>query len=191
MQWKVNKTFSPQITEKIAEKEVLRDVSPFLKHFRSIGLFMSMHKIYSFACDCCNCGNRQSNGCVSAVSLYSPPSSWQPILSGRHFHPLTFELRQRWKLNWCAQSAVLGRALGFSLFLGLPHGLSGKPVHFLGCGDGRHFNAQTAEDFRSFILRSNGRFPLLFEYEASCSAWSSSPVQVCCYSVLSDMVVQF
>lgn len=53
----------------------------------------------------------------------------------------TFELRQRGKLNRSALSAVLRRALGFSLFLRLPHGLSGKPVHFLGCGDGRHFDA--------------------------------------------------
>lgn len=59
--------------------------------------------------------------------------------------------------------------MGFSLFLGLPHGLSGKPVHFLGCGDGRHFDAQTAKDFRKANVspRSNETFPLLFLLFAS------------------------
>lgn len=82
-----------------------------------------------------------------AVWILIAPSSWGSILGSRHLHPLkpTFELRQRRKLHRGALCAVLGRSLGFSLLPGLPHGLSGKPVHFLRCGDGRHFDA---EDFR-------------------------------------------
>lgn len=100
--------------------------------------------------------------CLCTVWILIPPSSWWSILSSRHLHPLkpTFELRQRRKLNWGALCAVLGRALGFSLLLGLPHGLSGKPVHFLRCRDGRHFDAQSAEDFRwaSVSPRIDSRF---------------------------------
>lgn len=73
------------------------------------------------------------------VWVHITHSSCQTILSCRRLHPLTFELRQRWQLDRGARSAVLGRALGSPLPLGLPHGLSGEAIHFLGCGDGRHF----------------------------------------------------
>lgn len=65
----------------------------------------------------------------------------QPILSGGPLHPLTFELRQRRKLDRNGVSTVLRGALGFSLLLRLSHGLPRESVHFLGCRDGRHFGA--------------------------------------------------
>ena len=67
------------------------------------------------------------------TTTHRPP---QPSSSDR-----TFELRQRGELDRGALGAVLRRALGLPLLLGLPHGLSREPVHLLGCRDGRHFDA--------------------------------------------------
>lgn len=73
------------------------------------------------------------------VWVHIKQSPCQTTLSCRRLHPLTFELRQRWQLHRGALGAVLGRALGSPLPLGLPHRLLGKAVHLLGGGDCRHF----------------------------------------------------
>lgn len=73
------------------------------------------------------------------VWVHIKQSSCQTTLSCRRLHPLTFELRQWWQLHRGAVGAVLGRALGSPLPLGLPHRLLSKAVHLLGGGDCRHF----------------------------------------------------
>lgn len=107
-------------------------------------------------CCCCNSGI----ACLLHPRHHRLPSSSYP----------TFELRQRRKLNRSALRAVLGRALRFSLFLGLPHGLSGKAVHFLGCGDGRHFDAPTVEDLRhADVLLDRLKKKKGFQFWSPCS----------------------
>lgn len=129
--------------------------------------------------ECICCRSSRANNTLVMTDYFkrqTPSSSYR-----------TFELRQRGELNRSALSAVLRRALGFPLFLRLSHGLPRKPVHFLGCRDGRHFDAQTDEVFRQaivspgqmkgFLLCSYG-FTSAPNYGANCLRRSSSPVPV-------------